>query len=139
MFYYCVLAVLASIVAGIIIAARTKKAEGIEYGILDKIGIATNILLIPVYAIVSLFFIALIMLGMNPDGDGLIGVISVIVCVIGSTGPALWGLGLGASVAWRKKGKRVMSFLAQFAGVVGFGITLLFFVLFENTLFASLN
>ena len=52
---------------------------------------------------------------------------------------AIIGLGLGASVALRKKGKSGLSFWAQFAGVVGLGITILFFVLFCDNLFGSLN
>ena len=139
MYLYYLLASVAGLVAGIIIAARSKKADGVVYGALDKVGIATNILLIPVYAVLSTFFLFLVMLGMNPGGEGFIWVISLIVAVIGASGTALCGLGLGASVAFRKKGKSKLSFLVQFAGIAGFCITLLFYFLFGDGLFASLN
>ncbi len=139
MYLYFALAAIAGVVAGIVIAARSKKAEGVVYGTLDKIGIATNILLIPIYFILCTYFFFLVMLGMNPDGEGLLLVVSVIVSVIGATGPAFCGIGLGASVALRKKGKSVQSFLAQFAGIAGLATTFLFFVIFYTTLFASLN
>lgn len=139
MFLYYAFAAIAGLVAGIIIAVRSKKADGVVYGTLDKVGIATNLLLIPVYAILSTFFLFLVMLGMNPDGKGLLGVVSTLVSGIGSTGVAFCGLGLGASVALRKKGKSKQSFLVQFAGIAGLALTLLIFIVFSNSLFASLN
>ena len=139
MYIYYLFMSLAGLVAGIIIAARAKKAEGVVYGALDKAGIVTNILLIPVYAVLSTFFLFLVMLGMNPDGEGFVWVVSLIVALIGAGGTAFCGLGLGASVAFRKKGKSKQSFLVQFAGIAGFGITILFYYLFANNLFASLN
>lgn len=138
MYLYFAFAAIAGLVAGIIIAARSKKTEGVVYGTLDKVGIATNILLIPVYAIVTAFFFFLAMLGMNPESGGFMGVISWIMSIVCNSAPVLCGLGLGASVAWRKKGKSIRSFLAQFAGVAGFGVVLFIFLVFGNV-FASLN
>lgn len=139
MYLYFILAAIAGLVAGIIIAARSKKADGVEYGKLDKAGIVTNIILIPVYAIVSLFCAFIVMLGYGPDGEGILAVLGWILAFIGATGPALCGIGLGASVALRKKGKSKQSFWAQFAGVAGLGITILFFLIFYGNLFGSLN
>ena len=139
MYIYFALVAMIGLVAGIIIAARSKKAEGVVYGKLDKAGIVTNILLIPVYLIVTIFNFFIVMLGYFPEGEGILGVLSWIVAIIGATGPVLCGLGLGASVALRKKGKSKKSFLVQFAGVVGLGITILFFVTFGEWLFGSLN
>ena len=139
MFLYYAFAAIVGLIAGIVIAARAKKAEGVVYGVLDKVGIATNILLIPAYAFVSIFCFYLVMVGMNPDGEGLLEILAYIVAIIGATGPAFCGLGLGASVALRKKGKSKLSFLAQFAGVAGLGITFSFFLLFYGNLFATLN
>ena len=51
MYIYVFLVAISSLVAGIVIAARSKKVEGVVYGALDKVGIITNILLIPAYAI----------------------------------------------------------------------------------------
>ena len=137
-FYYALVAII-GLVAGIVIAACSKKAEGVAYGKLDKAGKITNILLIPVYAIASIFCLFIVMLGYIPDGEGILGLAAWILAVIGATGPVFCGLGLGASVALRKKGKSKLSFLTQFAGVAGLGITILFFVLFCGNLFGSLN
>ena len=139
MFLYYALAVIACIVAGVIIAVRSRKAEGVSYGVLDKVGIVTNILLIPAYIVVSVFCLFLVMLGMNPDGEGFMLVVSVLVSAITSTSSAIWGLGLGASVALRRKGKSKLSFWVQFAGVAGLAFFMLLYVLVADTLFASLN
>ena len=136
--YFALVAII-GLVVGIIIAARSKKAEGVVYGKLDKAGIVTNILLIPIYAIVTIFNFFIVMLGYFPEGEGILGVLSWIVAIIGATGPVLCGLGLGASVALRKKGKSKKSFCVQFAGVVGLSITILFLVTFGEWLFGSLN
>lgn len=139
MYIYFALVAIIGLVAGIVIAARSKKAESVVYGKLDKAGIVTNILLIPVYAIVMIFSFFIVMLGYIPEGEGILGVLSWTVAIIGATGPVLCGLGLGASVSLRKKGKSKKSFLVQFVGVAGLGITILFFVLFCGNLFGSLN
>ena len=139
MCYYFALAAIVGLIAGIVIAACSKKADGVVYGNLDKVGIVTNILLIPAYAIVTIFNFFIVMLGYFPEGEGILGVLSWIVAIIGATGPVLCGLGLGASVALRKNGKSKKSFWVQFAGVVGLGITLLFLVTFGEWLFGSLN
>ena len=139
MYIYFILAAIVGLVAGIVIATRSKKSDGVVYGALDKVGRITNILLIPVYVIVSFFCLFIVLLGYIPDGEGILAVIAWVLAIIGATGPAFCGLGLGASVALRKKGKSKLSFLAQFAGIAGLAVTILFFVLFCGNLFGSLN
>ena len=139
MYYYFILVVIAGIIAGIIITMRSKKEEGLVYGMLDKIGIVTNILLIPVYAIAVIFCFFIVMLGYFPEGEGILGVLSWVVAFIGASGPALCGVGLGVSVALRRKGKSGLSFGAQFAGVIGVAVTILFLIIFGEILFGSLN
>ena len=139
MYFYCILAVIAGIIAGIIIAMRSKKEDGLVYGALDKAGIVTNIFLIPAYAIAIIFCYFIVMLGYFPEGEGIIGVLSWVVAFIGASGPALCGVGLGASVALRRKGKSGLSFVVQFAGVIGVAITILFLIIFGDILFGSLN
>ena len=48
MFIYFILAAIAGLIAGVVIAVRSKKAEGVVYGKLDNVGRVTNILLISV-------------------------------------------------------------------------------------------
>ena len=139
MFLYYALVSIVGLIAGIVIAARSKRTEGVVYGTLDKIGIATNIILIPVYLVLITFFFFLVMLGMNPVNGGFFGIISWIVSIICSSSPALCGLGLGASVAWRKKGMSKKSFWVQFAGIAGFAFVILIFILIGDVVFASLN
>ena len=139
MHIYFILAAIAGSIAGIVIAIRSNKAEGVVYGKLDNVGKVTNVILIPVYAIVSIFCWFVVMLGYIPDGEGILLVVAWTLAIIGATGPAFCGLGLGVSVALRKKGKSKLSFLAQFAGVAGLMVTILFFVLFCGNLFGSLN
>ena len=55
MFLYTVLTALVGVVAGILLATRTKKVEGVIYGKLDKAGRITNIVMIPVYLFLSPF------------------------------------------------------------------------------------
>ena len=79
------------------------------------------------------------MLGYFPEGEGILGFLSWVVAFIGASGPARCGVGLGASVALRRKGKSGLSFGAQFAGVIGVAITILFLIIFGDILFGSLN
>ena len=76
MFLYFALAAIAGLVAGIIIAVCSKKAEGVVYSTLDNVGIITNILLIPAYVLASIFCFFIVMLGYFPDGEGILGVIA---------------------------------------------------------------
>ena len=132
------IATIASLIVGIVMAAASKKAEGVVYGALDKAGIITNILLIPAYAILSVFCIALSIFT-APGHEGFIGILGWIVCFIIAFGPLSCGLGLGFSVSLRKKGESKKSFLVQFAGVAGCALSIILFVLFYENLLASLN
>ena len=49
MFLYTGIEAVIAVIAGILIAACTKKADGVSYGKLDRIGRITNVLLILVY------------------------------------------------------------------------------------------
>lgn len=48
MFLYTVIEAIVGIVAGILLAVRTKKADSMVYGKLDKAGRVTNVLLMSV-------------------------------------------------------------------------------------------
>ena len=49
MFLYTVTEAVIAVIAGILIAACTKRTDSVTYGKLDKIGRVTNILLLLVY------------------------------------------------------------------------------------------
>ena len=138
MFLYVVIQAIAAVVLGILIAVLSKKAEGVTYGILDKIGIATNILLIPVYGCLSPFYMFLGMIS-EPYAEGFLFPISLAVCLITASAALFCGLGLGFSVALRKKGKSGLSFAVQFAGFVGIALTVLLYCVFVGSLISPLN
>ena len=136
-YYYFIEAVI-GIVAGLLLAICTKKAEGITYGKLDKAGRIVNLVLLGVYALLSplcLFISALL----RPAHEGFLGVIGGIVSVIGASALFFCAFGLGASVALRKRGKSKLSFAAQFAGFAGIILMLSIFFLFYGNLLETLN
>ena len=138
MYLYAIFAAIIALIAGIILAARTKKAEGVIYNKLDKAGLITNIVLIPVYIVLALFGIALSIF-LAPGYDGFLGILGWIVCFIIASVPLCCGLGLGFSVSLRKKGKSKLSFIVQFAGVASCAWSVFLFMIFYGNLLSSLN
>ena len=138
MYMYAAIGGLVGLIAGIILAAATKKADGVVYGKLDKAGLITNILLIPVYFVLSLFCCALSLFA-YPEYDGFLGILGWIVCVIIASAPLICGLGIGFSASLRKKGRSKLSFMVQFAGVAGSALSIILFLLCYGNLLSSLN
>jgi hypothetical protein len=138
MFFYVVIEAIVGVVLGIILATRTKKVDGVVYGKLDRIGRITNILLAIVYAIASPFYLFLGMIS-EPDGEGVLIILGVIVSVIAASASLFCSLGLGFSVALRKKGKSGLSFAAQFAGIAGIALMVLLYMAFVGSLISPLN
>ena len=138
MYLYTVIEAVGAVIAGILIAVCTKKADGLTYGKLDKIGRVTNILLIPVYVCLLPFCLFLGMIA-NPRYDGFLGILGWIVAIIMASAALFCGIGLGLSVAFRKKGRSKLSFAVQFAGMGGIGLTLILFFLFYGNLLRPLN
>lgn len=138
MFLYTVIEAVIAVIAGIFLAVCTQKADGVVYGKLDKTGRITNILLIPVYVCLAPLYMFLGMIS-TPDYDGFLGILGWIVSIINASAALFCGLGLGFSVALRKKGKRKLSFAVQFAGVLGIGLTVGMYCLFAGNLLSSLN
>lgn len=138
MFLYTVIAAGVALIAGILLAVCTKKADGLVYSKLDKAGRITNIVLIPVYIVLSLVYIA-ITIFTSPTHDGLLGVLSWLVCFIIAVAPASCGFGLGLSASLRKKGRSKPSFIVQFAGIAGCMMGIILFLVFYGNLLASLN
>lgn len=72
MFLYTTIEAIVAVVAGILIAVCTKKADGVTYSKLDKIGRVTNILLLLFYVGFSFFYLFLGAIA-NPRYDGFSG------------------------------------------------------------------
>ena len=138
MFLYTVIEAIVGIVAGILLAARTKRNDGVVYNKLDKAGRITNILLIPIYVCLSPFYFFLGMIS-YPGYDGFFGIIGWIVAIINASAALFCGLGLGFSVSLRKKGKSRLSFAVQFAGIVGIALTVVMYMLLAGNLLGFLN
>ena len=138
MYLYTALATIIGLIAGVLLAACTKKAEGVTYGKLDKAGRITNIVLIPVYVVLSLVYIGISMFA-SPAHDGFLGILSWIVCVIIAAAPVSCGLGLGFSASLRKKGRSKLSFILQFAGIAVCALSIVLFMLLYGNLLSSLN
>lgn len=138
MYLYVIIEAIVAVLAYVIIAACSKKTEGVVYGKLDKAGRITNILLIPAYAVLGLFTMALGIFS-NPEYDGILGVLGWIVAILIASAPLFCGLGLGFSVALRKKGRSKQSFAVQFAGLAAVALSLILFFVFYGNLLSSLN
>lgn len=138
MFLYTIIEAIVAVVAAILLAACTKKADGVVYGKLDKAGRITNIILTLVYLFLAPFYMFLGMIS-YPDHDGFLGLLGWIVSIINASAPLFCGLGLGFSVALRKKGQRKLSFAVQFSGLVGIGLTVGMYCLFAGNLLSPLN
>ena len=138
MFLYTAIEAIVAIVAGILLAACSKKADGVEYGKLDKAGRVTNIVLIVVYTMLAPLYMFLGMIS-YPDHEGFLGILGWIVSIINGSAALFCGLGLGFSVVLRKKGKSKQSFAVQFAGLVGIVLTVGMYCLFAGNLLSPLN
>ena len=138
MFLYTAIEAVLAVIAGILIAACTKRTEGVTYGKLDKIGRITNILLLLFYVGFSFFYLFLGMIA-NPRYDGFLGILGWIVSVIMASAALFCGIGLGLSVAFRKRGRSKLSFAVQFAGVGGIALTAGLFFLFYGNLLRPIN
>ena len=138
MYLYTIIEAIVGIIACILLAVCTKKDESVVYGKLDKAGRITNILLIPVYVCLSPLYLFFGMIS-SPAYDGFLGILGWIVSVIIASATLFCGLGLGFSVALRKKGKSKQSFIVQFAGLVGIGLSVGLYCLLEGNLLKYLN
>ena len=138
MYLYTGIEAVIAMIAGILIAVCTKRADDMTYGKLDKIGRVTNILLSLVYVCSSPLYLFLGMIA-NPRYDGLLGIMGWIVSIIMASAALFCGVGLGLSVAFRKRGKSKLSFAVQFAGVGGIALTVGLFFLFYGNLLRHIN
>ena len=68
-----------------------------------------------------------------------LGPLGWIVAIIMASAAMFCWLGLGYSVSLRKKGKSVLSFTVQFAGIIGIGLTIILYYIFTGNLLRYLN
>ena len=138
MFLYTTIEAIVAVIAGILIAVCTKKADGVVYSKLDKIGRITNLILLLFYAGFSFVYLFLGIIA-RPNYDGFLGILGWIVSVIMASTALICGIGLGLSVAFRKRGKSKLSFDIQFAGLGSIGLTIILFFLFYGNLLRPIN
>ena len=138
MYLYTVIEAAVAVGAGLLLAVCTKKAEGVVYRKLDKLGRVTNILLLLLFLGFSYVYLLLGMIA-RPRYDGFLGILGWIVAVIMASAALFCGIGLGLSVAFRKKGRSKLSFAVQFAGIGGIALTFILFFLFYGNLLKPLN
>ena len=138
MFLYITIEAIVGAVAYPLIALCTKKAEGVTYSKLDKIGRITNILLLLFYVGFSFFYLFLGAIA-TPRYDGFWGILGWIVSIIMASAALFCGVGLGLSVAFRKRGRSKLSFAVQFLGIAGIGLTVILFFLFYGNLLRPIN
>ena len=139
MFLYIIIVAIVAVIAGILIAVCTKKSQNVSYTKLDKAGWITNIVLIPVYAVLSLFCMGIGIFCYPGYEEGFLCILGWIVALLIPSAPLFCSVGLGLSAALRKKGKSKPSFTIQFVGFAGVGLSVLLFFLFYGNLLSSLN
>ena len=138
MYLYTVIEAIFGIAVAILLAICTKKSENVIYTKLDKAGRITNIALIILYVCTSPFYIFLGMI-FRPRYEAFLGILGWVVSIIGASTALLCGIGIGLSVALRKKGNSKLSFAAQFMGLAGIALTVIIFFAFYGNLLAPLN
>ena len=138
MFVYVILEALVGIIAGLVLAIRTKKDASVTYGSLDRFGKFTNILLLVVYVCASPLYMFIGMI-CAPAQDGVLGILGWIISIVCASAAFFCFLGLGLSVMWRKHGKSGKSFAVQFMGVISIALTVALYLIFEGTLLQTLN
>lgn len=138
MFLYIILCIIAGILSFIILAKRTEKADEVVYNNLDKVGIFTNVVLTIAYVVISPLYLFLGLIS-YPAHEGFLGVIGWIISFLNASTALFCGLGLGLSVAFRKKGKSKLSFAIQFLGVVAIAFTVISYCIFVGNLLQPLN
>ena len=124
MYIYTFAAAIIGILAGLGLAIFSKKAEGVKYGKLDKAGIFTNILLIPIYLCMAPMYMYLGIVA-SPAHSGFLGLIGWLISFITASTALVICIGLGLSVVLRKKGKSKQSFAMQFLGFGAIALALL--------------
>jgi hypothetical protein len=134
---YTFLSALLGVILALLLAIRTER-DHFKYVALDKFGVFTNILLLIIHTCIAPFFMFIGMI-CYPAHEGNLGIAGWIVSIFIASATMFSYLGLGISVALRKKGKSKASFYAQFLGIAATAIAFTLFVAFYGNLLQSLN
>lgn len=134
-----IIALVAGIALGIVLAAATKKKEGVVASPLDKVTKITNIVMIPVSLYLAYFSIALSMFTVPEHDGGALFVIDLIICSLIWIAPVCIGGGLGLSAALRKRGRSLASFVLQFIGIMSTFASVVIYVLGVDRVISSIN
>ena len=102
MFLYTVLEAVVAIAVGLLLAICTKKENHIVYGKLDKAGQITNIIMLLIYLCFSPMYLFLGMISL-PNYNGFLGILGWIISIVIASAALFCGIGLGLSVALRKR------------------------------------
>jgi hypothetical protein len=138
MFLYIILCIIIGLITFICLAKLTKKSKDVIYNNLDNNCVITNIILFAAYILLSPLYLFLGLIS-YPGYEGFLGVIGWIISILNASTALFCGLGLGLSVAFRKKGKSKLSFAIQFLGLAAIAFTVITYCLFAGNLLQSLN
>ncbi|MBE5743770.1 MAG: hypothetical protein E7358_03535 [Clostridiales bacterium] len=138
MYYYLILCIIAGILLFVLLGALTKKSDEVVYNNLDRAGVISNFALTVGYVLISPLYLFLGLISC-PNYEGFLGVIGWIISFLNASAALFCGLGLGLSVAFRKKGKSKLSFAIQFLGVVAILFTVISYCVFTGNLLQTLN
>ena len=138
MFLYVVIMAILGLAGGILPSVLVKRNRRVEYTTLDKIGVVTNIILAAAYTCFAPFYMFIGMIT-TPHRDGFWGLVGIVICAISGSAACVAGASVGGSVALRRRGYKVVSFIAQFAGVVAIILTFGLYAAFVGTLISPLN
>ena len=138
MLIYIILCIIIGILSFVLLGLLTKNADGVVYNSLDKAGKITNVATTIFYVLISPLYLFLGLIS-QPAHEGFLGVIGWIISLLNSSTALFCGLGLGLSVALRKKGKSKLSFAIQFLGLVAIAFTVISYCVFVGNLLQTLN
>ena len=138
MFLYVVSLAILGVVGGVLLSVLVKRNKSVEYKTIDKVGVITNFVLAAVYTLIAPFYMFIGMIS-TPHYDGFLGFIGLVVCLISGSAALAAGVSIGGSVALRRRGNRVLSFIVQFAGILSIALTFVFYVIFAGNLISPLN
>lgn len=113
----------------LVIALLIKRKDGVIYTALDKRGKDMNIILSIIYIPMSFMAIFTMFFFDDPSVKGLSYSILTTAVSIGFLTPIISIIGIFLSIVLRKRGKSVLSFKVQFAGLISFGLVFLLVML----------